>query len=321
MAHSIKSYIDDLFDYLQAFESNPERFETEAFLQTYQGVYAVFEAFRRQRDEAIETDQYFLSKIQRVPLSASDLRQVALQVLITFFESVADIDGQSDKSYAFCRGLRDKKQDVPYFEQTLVPMLFRPGALDGSARLNGFFLDEISRYLNKFGKAIDTNLSPERFDAMTEPMKFLQLARRRHVLGATLVEDRSTLEFHLQRVNSFSKMAGASQLALHHLNKWHYLKKSSFWSKVKSFLGELAGKFVGAFSSFRYMRLVTTQRNPAYALYGFLILLFIALAVYVPMKWTKVSERKLDEFRMRADSLKAGHLPMAGNQNGSSEDK
>ena len=38
----IKSYINDLFKYLDKFENRYDEFKTEAFVQTYNGIYAVF---------------------------------------------------------------------------------------------------------------------------------------------------------------------------------------------------------------------------------------------------------------------------------------
>ena len=116
----IKSYIDELFTYLDTFENRYSEFETQAFMQTYNGIYAVFQALRQQRDKAVDVDQYFLNKIQKSPLSSSDLRQLCLQVLITFFESEADIDGQSNNSYLYCRDLRPVKRDISFFEDYLL---------------------------------------------------------------------------------------------------------------------------------------------------------------------------------------------------------
>ena len=158
-------------------------FETEAFLQTYNGIAAVFHALRQQRDTAIEVDRFFLDKIRQAPLTSSDLRQITIQVLITRFESEADIDGQSNKAYHYCRGLRAVKQDVPFFEDNLVPLLFRDGSLNGNYRVNSFFLNEISRYLNTFGRPIQAALTPEAFGGMPDPLKFLELARRRFQLS------------------------------------------------------------------------------------------------------------------------------------------
>ena len=120
----IKTYIEDLFKYIDAFENRAADFDTEAFLQTYNGIYAVFQAMREDRDKAIGVDQFFLEWIKKTPLNASDLRQLVIQVLITYFESEADIDGKSNKSYLYCRDLRPTKRDISYFEGSLVRLLF-----------------------------------------------------------------------------------------------------------------------------------------------------------------------------------------------------
>lgn len=84
MSESIKTYIQDLFRYLEDYESNYSEFKTEAFFQTYNGIFAVFQALRKQRDKAVEVDLFFLENIKQAPLSSSDLRQLTIQILITF---------------------------------------------------------------------------------------------------------------------------------------------------------------------------------------------------------------------------------------------
>jgi len=297
---AVKAYIDDLFRYIETFENNYAQFETEAFLQTYNGICAVFQALRRQRDKAVALDEYFLNKIKQFPLTSSDLRQLAVQILVTFFESEADIDGQSNRAYSYCRGVRAVKQDVPFFENHLVPLLFRDGSVNNNFRLNTFFLSEIARFLNTFGKPLNPDLTPEAFAALSDPLKYLELARRRQQLGTELMKERTSLEFHLQRIDSFNKLAQKSHLGAHYLEQWGYLTKSNFWAKLKAFVGELWGKIKGVFSSWRYFRLVLTQRNPAFVFYGIIILICILLAVYVPMKWNEYGKKRLEQFEQRA---------------------
>ncbi|MCX6826025.1 MAG: hypothetical protein NTV06_01970 [candidate division Zixibacteria bacterium] len=301
----IKSYIEELFKYLDAYEKRPAEFETEAFLQTYNGIYAVFQALRQQRDKAVEVDQFFFDKIKQVPLTGSDLRRLSIQIMITYFESEADIDGQSNRSYLHCRGLREVKQDVPFFENYLIPLLVKEGNLNNNFRLNLFFLNEIARYINKFGRATTSALTPEEFGALSDSMKFLELARRRSGLGSALLKDRNSLEFHLQRINAFDKLGQKNKLFEHYLTEWIYLKRTSFWSKVTSFWSELIGKIKGAFSSSRYFRLVMTQRNAAHLYYFLIIIFFILLAIYVPIKWRAYSDKQLQEFQDRAMKLQS----------------
>ncbi len=302
----IKTYIEDLFKYIDAFEKRPAQFETEAFLQTYNGIYTVFQALREQRDQAVEVDQYFLDRIKQLTLTLSDLRELIIQVMITYFESEADTDGQSNKSYLYCRGQRGVRQDVPFFETHLIPLLFKEGSLSSNYRLSSFLLNEIARYINKFGKRVHANMSPEEFAAMPDPMKFLELARRRLELGHDLLKDRGSLEFHLQRINAFKKLEQKGKMYGHFLTEWQYLKKSNFWSNLKSFFGELGAKLRGAFSSGRYFRLVLTQRNPAYLFYVMVIIIFIFLAIYIPISWNKYTERKLNEFRIHSNKVQSG---------------
>jgi hypothetical protein len=297
----IKTYIEDLFAYLDKYETDYSQFETEAFLQTYNGIIAVFQALRQQRADAIDIDRFFLSRIKQSPLTSSDLRQLVAQVLITFFESEADTDGQSSQAYGYCRGLRAVKQDTPFFENHLIPLLFAEGSLNNNLRLKSFLLGEIARFMNKFGRRLQPALSPEEFLSMSDPMKTLELARRRIQLGNDLIKDRTTLEFHLQRIDFFRKLGAKGRLHAHFLRQWGYLRTTSFWSKVKEAMLELGGKVRGAFSSFGYSRLIMTQRNPAYLLYGLLIIIFVFLAIYVPLKWQDYGERRLEQFRQRTE--------------------
>lgn len=300
----IKSYIDELFAYIDTFENRYAEFKAEAFIQTYNGIYAVFQALRKQRDKAIDVDQYFLSKIQSSPLTSSDLRQITLQVLITFFESEADIDGQSNKSYLYCRDLRASKRDMAFFEDQLLKLLFREGSLNNNFRLNLFFIEELARYLNKFGRDVNAGLTPESFDAMSDPAKFLELARRRISLGKELLTDRSSLEFYLHRIDAFTKLSKKSKLYNDYIQEWNYLKTTSFWSKVTEFFSNLWGKIKGAFASFAYFRLVMSQRTAAYGFYAVMIILFILLAFYVPNKWSSYSEDRLEKLNKKASEIK-----------------
>lgn len=302
----IKDYIEDLFKYITVYEESYGQFETEAFFQTYNGIYTVFQTLREQRDKAVEVDYYFLDKVRATPLTQSDLRQLTLQTLITYFESEADTDGRSNQAYAHCRGLRAAKQDVPYFETNLIPLLFKDGALKDNFRLHAFFLREIARYINRFGKKVKAEITPEEFNALSEPLKFLELMRRRVELGDDLLKDRESLEFHLLRVDAFAKLGTRSKTYKQYLSEWGYLKKSDFWSRVASWFGELGAKFRGAFSSGKYSRLVISQRKPAYFFYTAVILLFLLAAIMVPRWWSSYTEKKLEGLKERATKVQKG---------------
>jgi hypothetical protein len=303
MSEDIKSYIDNLFSYIDTYERRGAEFKTEAFLQTYNGVYTVFQALRQQRDKAIDVDNFFLQKIQQLPITGSDLRQMTIQILVTYFESEADTDGQTNKAYMYCRGQRETKQDVPFFENQLVPVLFKDGALHNNFRLNRFFLKEIARYINKFGKPLQANITPEAFGALGDPMKLLELARRRFQLGKDLLSDRNSLEYDLQRLNIYNKLADSNKLFHAYFAEWKYREIGSFWEKLKNTMAELSGKLKGAFSSFGYFRLVIKQRNPAYLYYSIIIILFILLAIYVPSKWNSYAGQKYEQMQGRASEL------------------
>jgi len=302
----IKLYIQDLFSYLDTYESSYETFDTEAFLQTYNGIYTVFNGLREQREQAVDVDRFFLDKIKKAPLTSSDLRQLIIQILITFFESEADVDGHSNKAYLYCRDLRAAKRDIAFFEGNLLPILFREGSLNNNYKLNAFILKEIARYYNKFGGRVNTNLSPEEFNAEDDPRKFLELMRRRLDLGVDLINDRTSLEFHLLGVDVFGKLGKKRKLYEQYLSDWNYLRKSSFWQKVVAGAGELWGKFKGAFKSFRYFKLTITQRSAAYTFYILVILFWILLAIYVPVKWQDYTNEKLEQFQQKAATIQSG---------------
>ncbi len=302
----MSAYIEDLFQYLDRFETRAAEFDTEAFLQTYSGVYALFGVLREQRDKAFETDSFFLERIQHINLTKSDLRLLTIQLLITYFESEADVDGQSNRSYLYCRGLREVKQDITYFENHLVPLLFAEGSLNWNFRLNAFFLNEIARYMNKFGKRFETEISPEAFDALAEPAKFLVLARRRLALGEELLKDRGSLEFHLQRIDAFSKLGSRGRAQAEYLSDWGYLSTAGFLSKVRMWLTEFTGKLSGAFSSSRYFRLIMMQRNPAYLFYSAFIIICVLMTIYITSLWNTYSGEKLQQFEQHAQELRSG---------------
>jgi len=300
MADEIKLYIDDLFKYLDIYKNRFSEFKIEAFTQTYNGITAVFSALRQQRDRAVEVDQYFLQKIKAAPLNESDLKEFTIQVLITYFEAEADTDGQSNQSFSYCRGLRPVKQDVPFFERNLIPRLFEPSCLKSIFKLNRFFLKEIAEYINRYGRPLNTGISPEEFAAMKNPMKLLELARRRSQMGNDLISDRNTLEYDLRRLNVFNKLVEKDKLLDKYFAEWKYCEKGNFWTKVKGLASELVAKLKGLFTSYRYFRLSITQRKPAYMFYGLIILIFILLAIYVPSKWNSYSQHEYEKLQDRA---------------------
>ncbi|MFO7914564.1 MAG: hypothetical protein R6U43_02600 [Candidatus Krumholzibacteriales bacterium] len=304
MNEGIKSYIADLFKYIETYEKNYDSFDIEAFLQTYNGIYAVFQALREQRDRAVEVDQQFLERIKREPLSSSDLRQMTIQILISFFESVADTDGQSNRAYLYCRERRDSKRDVNYFEKFLVPMLTQPGALNNNFRLNQFFLKEIARFIDKFGSGPVRDLSPEDFNGMSSGRKLLELQMRRSKMGSDLAEDRNSLEFHLRSVGTFEKMKKAGPLYEGYLREWGYLVEESFMDRVKETARTVWSSIRSLFSNYRYFHLALTQRNSAYIFYGLLILLFIFLAFFIPAKWNSYSRNRLTEMNHRVEQTR-----------------
>jgi len=301
MGESINTYIEDLFKYIETYENNYAQFQAEAFFQTYNGTYAVFQALRQQREKAIEVDQYFLEKIKSSPLTSSDLRQLTIQVLTSFFEAIADTDGQSNQAYLYCRDLRSVKRDVAYFENYLCPLLVQEGSLNGSFELNNFFLQEIGRYIKNYGSGVRAELAPEEFNGLDDHMKLLELSRRRQELGEDLIKDRNSLEFHLQGVGVLDKLNQSRPVFNKYLENWNYLIRISFFDKIKSSLGILGGKIKGLFSSLGYLRLALNQRNAAYIFYGLLIIVFIWLAIYVPLRWSRYTDDKLADFENRVE--------------------
>ena len=131
-------------------------------------------------------------------------------------------------------------------------------------------------------------------------MKLMELARRRLQLGTDLLSDRNSLEFDLHRLNTFNKLADKTRLFDMYFGEWQYRIKGSFWGRVTASLGSLWAGIKGVFSSYRYFRLVTTQRRAAYIYYGLIILIFILLAVYVPSKWNDHTQDLYEQFEQRA---------------------
>lgn len=299
----MSTYVEDLFTYLHRYETNPPEFDAEAFVQTYNGVLAVFQALREQREKAVEVDTYFLQKIKSTPLTTSDLRLFTVQILVTFFEAEADIDGHANQAYLYCRSLRKHRQDIPYFENELLPMLVRDGSLNWSTRLNSLFLQEIARYMNTHGRPLAQHVSPEEFNALTNPSKLLLLARRRLQLGSDLLRDRSSLEFHLHRINAIRKLALQGPVYRDHLTAWQYLPTTSLWARLRNRLRELYGKLTGAVSNLRYLRLLLLQRQPAYWLLVGIILVSLAAAVLVPSWWNRRAAERLDKLTQHSYEL------------------
>jgi hypothetical protein len=302
MGESITSYIEDLFRYINDYESSYASFQIEGFFQTYNGIGAVFQALREQRDKAVEVDRVFIDKIKQRPLNSSDLRQLTIQILISFFESVADTDGQSGNSYIYCRELRNVRQDVPYFETVLMPLLVREGSLNNNFKLNHFFLKEIGRYIRKFSRGFSADVNFEDFKGMPIHQKLLTLSLRRSELGEDIINDRDSLEFHMSNVGIFEKLRQESPLAESYLKEWSYLAQSpSFLDRLKQFFAVVGAKLRGSFSSSNYVRLSLSQRYAAYVFYWLMIVVFVFLAVFVPLRWNKYTEKRLEDFKSHVE--------------------
>jgi hypothetical protein len=183
-------------------------------------------------------------------------------------------------------------------------LLFQDGSLNNNFKLNSFFLKEMARFLQRFGKPVQTDRSPESFMALSGPLRFLELERRRRELGSELLKDRGSLEFHLLQVDLFNRLGQSNRLYEQYLKEWDYLVTTSFWSRVKAFLGQAWGVVKGAFTSWGHFRLVLTQRSPAYAFYTIVILVFISLAILVPMWWSDYADSQLEEFKQRVEQIK-----------------
>jgi hypothetical protein len=301
MGESITSYIEDLFKYINSYENDYASFEVEGFFQTYNGIGAVFQALREQREKAVEVDRVFLEKIKQRPLNSSDLRQLTIQIIVSFFESVADTDGQSGNAYIYCREFRTVRQDVPYFETVLMPLLAREGSLNGNFKLNHFFLKEIGRYIRKFSRAFSADVNYEDFKGMPVHQKLLVLSLRRAELGEDIGNDRDSLEFHMRNVGVFDKLRQESPLAESYLKEWDYLPHGlSFMDRMKRFFAIIGSKLRGS-SSANYVRLSLSQRYSAYLFYGLMIVVFVFLAVFVPLQWNKYTERRLERFKAHVE--------------------
>jgi hypothetical protein len=305
----IRGHIEQLFRYIGTYETSYSDFDAEAFIRTYEGARAVFKALREHRDEAVETDYCFLDFIQQSPLTSSDLRKLTVQLLITYFEMEADEDGRCNQAYKYIRTVRPVKQDVGFFEDHLLPVLFQQNAVNGNYLLHKFFLREIARFINRYGRALRINLSPEEFEALSEPRKLLELCRRRLELGQGLTDDSNSLEIHLRRVGVFKKLSRRSRLFDLYLSDWKYLEKVTFWSKLRRALSSGFGKFRGIFTSLRYTRLVLSQRRAAYFAYTIAVLLWIAVAVLTPILWSAYNESKYQELEERARAVEEHALP------------
>ncbi len=311
------NYINDLFAYLETYETKYAQFETEAFLQTYNGIYAVFGTLRHQKEKAVEVDSLLFEKIKTQPLNSSDLRELSVQILVSYFESVAVVEGQNNRAYPYCRGVRPIKQDIAYMANHLVPKLFQTGSLNGNFRLHVFFLGEIARFASKFGSPIDAGLSPEALQAMSLPHQLLELGRRRLEFGNELLRDRNSLEYTLQKLGYFDKQSKIDKLAALYFGEWGYVTEIGFWDRVKASFSGMGRKFRGSFSSNRYFWLTMTQRKAAYGLYAGIIIVSIALAILVPKLWSSHTQHKLQEFQEEYVTSPANNSPAVKTDAGS----
>ena len=177
----------------------------------------------------------------------------------------------------------------------------RDGSLYNNFRLNSFFLKEIGRFITNFSSGWNSEPTFEDFKGLSDPMKLLTLYIRRLKLGNDLAGDRNSLEFHMQSVGGLAKLRQAGDLHEQYLLEWDYLSDESFFDRVKKSLSVLWSNFKGLISNFNYLRLALTQRYSAYLFYSIVIIIFVFLAIIVPGRWNKFTEKKLAEFESRVD--------------------
>lgn len=307
MSENITAVIDDLFRYVQDYETESGGFNVEAFINTYNGIKAVFQPLREQRRDAVEVDQLLLERIRQVHLSKSDLRQLTIQVLLSYFNAIANTDGTTNKAYYACRQMRKIPMDVRYFEEELMPLLTREGSLKGHLDLNRFFLEQIGKYIKEYGGSFKGNVTPEEFKGMPIQSKILILYLRRLELGNALVRDRNSLEFHMRRESGeFEKMTKSYSIADYYLDsQWKYIEKIGFWTRVKGFVGLAWARFRGSLTSMDYVKLSVAQRPPAYIYYLLIIVIFLFLALAIPLVWSNYRNSELEKFNNRIDAVEA----------------
>jgi hypothetical protein len=306
----IKGNIDTLFRYVAEFEGRSPQFQTEAFMQTYHGIRAVFKSLVQDRNQAVETDYIFLDHVQRTSPGTSPLRNITAQVLISFFEAEADPDNRSNQAWSYIRSLRPVRPDAIYIEQHLASDLTTPDALHGDLQLSMFLLEQMADYMNKYGRPLDPALTPEAFSALDDHLKLLMLCRRRLELGPALLSERSSLEFALERTGALRGLSESSGLYSACLTRWGYLQESTFWSRVLGVIRPMIAKTKGLFLSTRYTRLLFSERRPAVFLQVFIILVWIALAVLTPVLWRHQNDKHLEELDVRKARVQQGSAGM-----------
>ena len=242
-----------------------------------------------------------MKKIKQGPLNSSDLRQLTIQILISFFESIADTDGQTNRAYLHCREFRDVKRDVAYFETTLMPLLTWDGSLNNNFKLNYFFLKETGRFILNYSSGWSGDISFEDFKALPDHQKLLELHLRRSKFGESLFNDRNSLEFHMHSIGVFEKLKVSRPLFKQYFEEWNYLLDDSFFDRFKKKLGVLWESLKGLFSNYKYLRLALTQRYSAFIFYSLVIFLFVLMAILVPIRWNSYTEKKLVEFENRIE--------------------
>ena len=107
----------------------------------------------------------------------------------------------------------------------------------------------------------------------------------------------------MQRVATFNRIGAKGKLYEEYLTKWDYMASSSLWARLSEWLKDLGAKFKGAFQSFGYFRLLTTQRKLAYLTYTLAILISLAIAFGSMSFWAGYEEDKLQEFQQKANDL------------------
>jgi len=98
------------------------------------------------------------------------------------------------------------KRDISFFEDHLVALLFMRAVLNNNFRLNEFFSARDCAVSGQIRHPFKDAVSPEQLGRLVTRANFLTLRGRRVALGEDVARDRGSLEFHLQRIDPFTKL-------------------------------------------------------------------------------------------------------------------
>jgi len=289
--------INDLFAKISYYEEGPARFRTHEFTENFNGVMSLFAAVRDKVNEMREIDQLLSRRTQEFNIKRSDLREICVHLLTMFFKFSANAPSPYDRCYLYPREKRTPHKDAAFVSETLTPLVFSSGALRNDFELKYYFLRRLNEFQRKFGgrKPVYDTVSVDEALKLPRSLLFSDLLER-YDQDPARIRKEGMLENRLYQSGKFKSLAEENPFSEYLLLRLEYIEKVPWYKKIRTEMAKGIERIQGRIH-LGFIGYLLTKKRAAYLLYIFFILLFLAVAVAVPLFWKNINLKKLQHLR------------------------